>query len=500
MSKGKIIIIGGGIAGLSAGIHALLSGYEAEIYEKNAVMGGECMGWYRNGYYIDNCIHWLIGTKKDTPLNEIWRTVGAINDTIEILDFDNMYTSELNGKFLTLWKDPERTRKEMISLSPDDTCEINKLIDNCLLAKNIEIPCEKPSEMFTPIDGIKMAAKMRTYMKIMKEYKNMSIKELTDRFHHPLIKNVITDFVTKDSMAHSFIMAYSSFISGDGGLPLGGSRAFAARMSDKFETLGGKAYTFSPVTKINVENSHAVSAVLEDGKIIKGDYFICACDPDYTFNKLLSTDYMDKVFKEVYSNRKAYPVYGMFQVAFAVESEENVLCGELITSCTDIINSMKNNELSKHMSDRITLKTYSYEPTFAPEGCQILQVLCGFDEAAYDVWEKLYENKDSYKKVKNEIAELIKIKLETKYNEYKGKLSILDIWTPMTYKRWCNAYKGYNQAYIITKDSMKNPYPNAWLTGLDNVLIANQWLAAPGGLPGAVIQGKFAIMRIMNKK
>ncbi len=500
MSKGKIIIIGGGIAGLSAGIHALLSGFEAEIYEKNAVMGGECMGWYRNGYYIDNCIHWLIGTKNGSSLNKIWRNVGALDDSTKILNFDKMYTSELNGKSLTLWKDAERTRKEMIELSPEDAIEINKLIDYCLLAQNIEIPCEKPSEMFTPLDGIKMAGKMRSYMKIMKEYSNMNIKELTEKFHHPLIKYVITDFVTKDSMAQSFAMAYGNFISGDGGIPQGGSRSFAARISDRFESLGGKAFNFSPVVKINVKNAKAVSAVLEDGKTITGDYFICACDPDYTFNKLLSPDYMDEVFKEVYTNRKAYPVYGMFHVAFAVDSEEDALKGDIITSCSDITGALGNKELSKYMSDRITLKTYSYEPTFAPEHSQILQAFCGFDEGAYDVWTKLYENKENYKAVKNEIAELIKAKLEEKYGDYKGKLTILDIWTPMTYKRWCNAYKGYNQAYIITKDSMKNPYPKAWIKGLDNVIIANQWLAAPGGLPSAVIQGKFAIMRILHKK
>jgi phytoene dehydrogenase-like protein len=53
----KIIIVGGGIAGLAAGVYALKAGFEAEIYEKNPVPGGECMGWNRKGYHIDNCIH-----------------------------------------------------------------------------------------------------------------------------------------------------------------------------------------------------------------------------------------------------------------------------------------------------------------------------------------------------------------------------------------------------------------------------------------------------------
>ena len=56
-TKKKVIVVGGGIAGLSAGIYALKAGFDAEIYEKNPVAGGECMGWNRQGYHIDNCIH-----------------------------------------------------------------------------------------------------------------------------------------------------------------------------------------------------------------------------------------------------------------------------------------------------------------------------------------------------------------------------------------------------------------------------------------------------------
>ena len=39
MSK-KIAIIGGGVAGLSAGIYAERLGYDTTIYEKNSVLGG----------------------------------------------------------------------------------------------------------------------------------------------------------------------------------------------------------------------------------------------------------------------------------------------------------------------------------------------------------------------------------------------------------------------------------------------------------------------------
>ncbi|MDD3430340.1 MAG: NAD(P)-binding protein, partial [Oscillospiraceae bacterium] len=91
MAREKILIIGGGIAGLSAGVHGLLAGYDVSIYEKNPVLGGECTGWDRNGYYIDNCIHWLMGTTPGTQLNKIWQTIGALDSTTPVLTFDKMY-------------------------------------------------------------------------------------------------------------------------------------------------------------------------------------------------------------------------------------------------------------------------------------------------------------------------------------------------------------------------------------------------------------------------
>lgn len=79
----KIVIIVGGIAGFSAGIFARLNGFESLILEKNHTIGGECTGWERNGYHIDGCIHWLVGTKEGTGLRKLWDRVGAL-DGVEI--------------------------------------------------------------------------------------------------------------------------------------------------------------------------------------------------------------------------------------------------------------------------------------------------------------------------------------------------------------------------------------------------------------------------------
>ena len=50
MDKKKIVIIGGGVAGLSAGIYAAMNGFETEIIEMHSVAGGQCTAWNRKKY------------------------------------------------------------------------------------------------------------------------------------------------------------------------------------------------------------------------------------------------------------------------------------------------------------------------------------------------------------------------------------------------------------------------------------------------------------------
>lgn len=491
MDKKRVVIIGGGIAGLTAGIYAVKSGFEVEIFEKHTIVGGECTGWDRMGYHIDNCIHWLMGTTSGSSLHEIWKTVGAIGDDVEIIKADRMYTSELKGEKITLWKDIERTEKELIALSPEDAGEIKKLMRFCKMSECVQIPAEKPFEMLGLMDVIKMSIHMKNTMKIFKEYRGMDTNDLMNKFKHPLIRCMLSDFCTKESLASSFPMAYGNFVGGDGGVPQGGSRAMALRMQDTFKRLGGKVFTGQSVEKIMINGKHASGISLIDGSTVQADYIIPACDTDYTFGHLLPTSYMSPLMKEMYDNRKAYPVYGMFQIAFAVESAEDVIGVETIIDCSDL-------QFAPWANNRLTIKSYSYEPDFAPKGKQIVQTLMGLSEDAYDYWSKLYADRKAYYNKKQELAQCTRRILEERFPEYKGKLTILDIWTPVTYHRYCNAYKGYNQAFMITKYSAKNPYPSAYIKELRNVILAGQWISPPGGLPGAAITGKFAIQRILK--
>lgn len=120
----KVVIVGGGIAGLTAGIYAQKAGFSSEIYEKNPIAGGQCMGWNRGEYHIDNCIHWLTGSKKGTELRNLWEEIGALEEDTEFVKLDSFYAYEKDGKRLTMWRDLDRTEAEMLEIAPEDEEEI----------------------------------------------------------------------------------------------------------------------------------------------------------------------------------------------------------------------------------------------------------------------------------------------------------------------------------------------------------------------------------------
>ena len=99
----KVVIIGGGISGLTAAVYGAKAGLDVTLFEQHTIPGGECTGWNRDGYHIDNCIHWMMGTTPGSQLYDLWKTVSALEEESLIFRFPAMYTSELGEQRLTLW-------------------------------------------------------------------------------------------------------------------------------------------------------------------------------------------------------------------------------------------------------------------------------------------------------------------------------------------------------------------------------------------------------------
>ena len=122
----KLIIAGGGISGLSAGIFAQAAGIHTMILEKNRVPGGLCTGWNRYGFHIDGCIRELAGFRPDGELFRLFRLTGALEDTW-LRRPPVILTVEHQGEVLQVYRDREAFLDELTWASREDRDRIRAL-------------------------------------------------------------------------------------------------------------------------------------------------------------------------------------------------------------------------------------------------------------------------------------------------------------------------------------------------------------------------------------
>lgn len=422
-----------------------------------------------------------------------------MDEGTELIIQDKFYSANAGEHKITIWRDLERTRKELLELSPEDASEINKFIDYTRLCENMAIPVAKPFDMMNLFDYIKLGKSMSGMVKVLKEYGGIDIEELADRFNHPLIKSALKDYMPKAYQAYAMLVSYAAVTSGNGDVPCGGSLAMSEQIVKKYKALGGKLYTNKNVEKVVIDGKSAVGIRLMDGTDIASDYVICACDTNFTFSQLLDYKYMPKDMQAAYEERGKYPVISGFQTAFAVDGIFEELSGTNKFECQPLT-------IGREQFERMCIRNYDYEKAFAPEGKCVIQCNFSQNEESFEYWKEISQNssqnsnqnsREKYKQEKLYLAGQIMEQIIRKYPVLSGKIHILDVWTPVTYSRYCNSYHGAYMGFIITKNA-KDQRTTGKLKGLTNVMIASQWQMGPGGLPVAAAMGKFSAQRVMK--
>ena len=124
----KLVIVGAGISGLSAGIYAARSGFDVTILEQHNIPGGLSTSWSRKGYYFEGGMHWLTGSSPKMPLNRVWRETGALRENNPIELRDPLYTLiDENGKKLCVYRFLPQMQQALLEYAPEDKKMIKKL-------------------------------------------------------------------------------------------------------------------------------------------------------------------------------------------------------------------------------------------------------------------------------------------------------------------------------------------------------------------------------------
>jgi len=116
----KVLIIGGGMAGLSAGTYLRMNGYETHIYEMHEVPGGLCTSWKKGDYTVDLCVHWLVGSGPSDSFYDRWNELIDM-EQIRFVDHEEyMRVEDDQGRQLVIYTDADRLEAELLEKAPED--------------------------------------------------------------------------------------------------------------------------------------------------------------------------------------------------------------------------------------------------------------------------------------------------------------------------------------------------------------------------------------------
>lgn len=481
----KVIVVGAGIAGLSAGIYASQSGYDVTIYESHNIAGGNSTSWKREGYFFEGGMHWLVGSNEKTALHKLWREVGALQENNPIYQRDPFLTYMGQHGNLAIHRDLDKFKDSLLRIAPEDKEAILQLIKDIKAMANVSMPV-------TDIKGVKVkhkysmsASQLFGYMKAgkpMKRLSNMSIRDYVAQFKSKDIHELLSYVVPMDTYsALSFLITIGGFVSKDSGYPKGGSLRMAQNMAKTFEKLGGNIIYNQKVSKVNVEQSKA-NGVWVDNVLHHADAVIMCADTrmaiDHLFEQALHEPWMDALRKDL------QPVNCTF-ISFGIESDLSHLPENLILPLNEPF------EYAGKLHASIGLNNYAKFDGYAPAGCSSVTMM--LFEDTYDDWECAYKD-GTYQDKKEELASMFINVLEKTLPETKGKIAVWDIATPLTYERYCSTYRG-SWMSVLSPNMKQQAYP-CTSQNIQHLYFAGQRLVIPGGLPTALVTGRTAVQHL----
>ncbi|MGE5630736.1 MAG: phytoene desaturase family protein [Caulobacteraceae bacterium] len=474
MNDKKIIIIGGGVAGLSAGCYLQMNGYNTEIFETSSLPGGLLTSWKRKGYTIEGSIHGLLGSSPSHPFYKLWNELIDM-EKVQFIDQDikEIYDFEYGKQFIE-YADLNKLENYMKEISPEDKTVIEEFINDIRRFQNVEMPVEGlkgPSGIFKILKMVPLFLVIRRWIKV-------SAQDFSKKFKNPFLQEAVGYF-SSPIIFEMFVLSEMDLKRC--GYPSSGSLEFARLFEKKYISCNGNINYNSRVSKILVQNDKAVGIQLDNGKICAADIVISAADGRTTIFDMLEGKYVDETITRYYERAELNPSNIQVSLGLNRTFEGLPRTIKLILNPPLVI-----NDGSQYSS--IDVMIYNDTKELAPQNKTLIVVQIKTKNDVF--WTSLKtQNIYMYKEEKNIISESIIEILDKRIGQIRDKIEMIDVATPATYIRYTNNWRGSTQGWSNENIFKANPFKKE-LPNLSSFYLCGQWVEPGGGVPAAFKSGR----------
>lgn len=490
-SQPSIIIIGAGMAGLSAGCYAQMNGFETTIFEMNHRAGGVCQSWERSGYTINGCIHWLVGSSEQSSFHQIWKELGAVQD-LTFINHDRFGHFEHQDGTVILYADVDRLEQHLLRIAPEDEKWIRALTQGIRVLTEYEMTLPNKKEGLAAIlQNVRLFLTRFPLIRETMKWWRLSIRDFSDKLKNPALKTTFRNFWHADMSMITLLMTMAFLNKKIAGYPIGGSSLFIDQVLNRFLRLGGTIRYGTPVEEILVEDGKAHGIRLSNGRVHYADYVISAADGYTTIFKMLKGKFISNRLRRLYKDLEPFPplLLAGFGIDDAFDDVPPSVAGIEFPLNTPMI-------IGERSVDRLGFQVYNFDPTLAPEGETMLTAMVPTD---YDYWENLSRDENRYKAAKENVLQQMIQGLEQRFPGIASKVKMRDLSTPVTFANYTGNFRGSYEGWLPTPEALRTRIEKK-LPGLDNFYLAGHWVEPGGGLPPSALSGRNVIRAICHER
>lgn len=480
--KKNMIIVGGGIAGLSAGCYACINDYNTTIFEKHSIPGGLCTAWKRKGYTFDISMHMLTGSKSG-PIRKMWEELGVLKNQ-PFHYHDEIVRIESGEKMLGVCTDARRLEEQMLALSPSDAKLIKEFVKLFTGRSMNGAMSLKPAEMSGLFDKLKMMVAILPLLGTFRKYGKQTLQEFSQRFQDPFLRTAVRFFIDSPGwpMLQFPMVALAGFVESavlEAGAPLGGSQKVIFRIADYYHKLGGSIQYKSTIKDVIIENNRAVGVQLEDGTEHRADVVVWAGDGHTVIFDILGGRYLSDEVRNMYD--EWIPVLPMVHVMLGVNRDMSKEPHRIIFELEKPIN------IAGKEHSWLCFLHHCFDPSMAPPGKSAVEV---WYATQYDYWDQLSHDRVQYEKEKKRIADFTISELDKRWTGFASQVEVVDVPTPATYVRYTGNWQGSPDGWYITPENMMKQTMLRNLPGLSNFYMVGQWTLPFSGTVMAALSGR----------
>ncbi len=493
-----VVIIGGGISGLTSAALLSKAGLSCCVFEMNDNAGGYLAGFNRKGFKFDTAIHWLNDCHPEGLVSRIFKIIDSdipeAGKQTEIRRFINETSEYL------LTNNPEKLKKQLIKKYPEEERGINKFFRD---AKRISTSFNNYVNLGRSLETRNIFGKFFYGLKMLKfafsfipHIKYSGNKGVTKGLNKYSKNREFQDiFGAEQDLLSCLVPVAWAYSDNFQKTPKGGSRVYPQWLADKTIKYGGAVFLKSKVTRIGLENKIVSSVkVLIDNKLVdvKCKYVVAACDAETLYNKLLPPTSVSLKKKE---NLKAAELYSSaLTVSVALDcpaedlgfGEENIFLFDASVNREDLSGG------DAHKSGIHVSAASVRDKSLAPAGKGTVSLFIPAWINNNDFWkcEKdetgNFIRTDAYYQLKNEYAEILINRVQEKIcPNLKEHILFYDVSTPITYLRYTGNKNGTMMGQRPGKNNIKNKVAS-YKTPIKNLYQSGHWADLGGGIPIAV--------------